>query len=120
MMTRENIPDRQTASKFRSIGIHLIRRDPPGSELHLEPPGPAIGFEPFAPPEAGILRDVAERPANRGPIREMTFLDDVLLVTAAYEFRADAVVRVEPIHPPGGKGWVVNAQRRAEPIGKLR
>lgn len=92
----------------------------PRLKLDLQPPRFLIGFNSFATPPAGVLGDFTEGPANRCAIGKFSFLDNVFTATATDQFSTDAVVRVEPVHPPGLNRWVVNSNGRTEPVREFR
>jgi len=91
---------------------------PCGAKLDLKSPRP-IRFESFAAPAIRIFSDVAEGPANRCPVRKLSRLHDVFATSPPDQFSANAVVRIEPVYPPGLDGRVVNPKGRAIPVGEF-
>ena len=67
----------------------------------------------------GVLRDFAIGPANWSAVGKFSFLHDVSAAAAPDQFGTDTVAGIEPVHSPTLNGWVVNSNRRAEPIGEL-
>ena len=89
-------------------------------ELDLESPRFAVGLESFAAPAIRVFCNVAEGPANLRSVGKFSFLYDFFATPATDKFSANAVVRIEPVHSPGLDRRIVNPNRCAEPIRKLR
>ena len=64
--------------------------------------------------------DLAEGPADRGPVGKRPFLHDLVAFAAAQELRAHAVVRIEPPGAPRADDRIVDPKRGAEPVGEGR
>jgi len=90
--------------------VHEIR---PGVSI---PDRRAPGIRPAS---ETILRDLAESPSDRCAVRKFSLLHNVLAIAASDQFGANAIVRVEPGHPPRMDRRVINSNSRAIPVGKL-